>query len=112
MNFFKWHLKKQKSNIVTDETVELMNKIITNLDEEINNLYESYNFSFGKYGINNLPVVLNSIIFFRTNFKDIVLLTKQMISEKDEQQENLNARDVALDLYEFLDHNKDFLPSI
>ncbi len=109
MKFFKRNLKEQKNIVITDEAVEFMNRLITILDEEINNIYEAYNLMSEKYNIYNLPFILNSVLFFKTNIKDIVLATKQMISEKDELQKNLNARTVALHLYDFLDYTKDFL---
>jgi len=109
MKFFKWRFKKPKMISVANENVELMSRIIVILDQETDNLYEAFNFVSEKYSTPNLSFILNSVLFFRTNFKDIVLVTKQMNSEKDEQQKNLTARTLALHLYEFLDDTKDFM---
>lgn len=109
MKIFKRYFERKKSTKISKGTVHLMDGIISSLDEEIKNLEDAINLVSKEYSETELPIVINSFLFFRVIFKDIVLVTEQLIEEKDEQQRNLLIRTVALHLYEFLDDTKDFL---
>lgn len=109
MKIFKRYFERKKRTKISKGTVHQMDGIISSLDEEIRNLEDAIKLVSKEYSETELPIVINSFLFFRVTFKDIVLVTEQLIKEKDEQQRNLLIRTVALHLYEFLDDTKDFL---
>ena len=109
MRFINKYFGRKKSINISKRPVHLMDKIISSLDEDIKNLEDAIKLASKESNTTNLPIVINSFLFFRVTFKDIVLVTEQLIEEKDEQKKNLLIRTVALHLYEFLDDTKDFL---
>lgn len=111
MKIFKKYFERKKSLKISNGTARQMDGIISSLDEQVKNLEDAIDLVSKKYSATDLPIIINSFLFFRVTFKDIVLVTEQLVEEKDEQQRNLLTRTLALHLYEFLDDTKDFLGS-
>ncbi|MEP6676762.1 MAG: hypothetical protein ABJA78_16500 [Ferruginibacter sp.] len=62
-----------------------------------------------KYGEEKLGIFGQGFMFFRINFKDIILTNRQLDNSIDPDEKNLIARTLTLHFYELLDDTKAFL---
>src|SRR5580698_9080721 len=99
----------KKSGGAKDEFTSSMEKVTSLLSEEIQ-VYEAVIVTLNKkYNLDATPPIVNSILFFRISFRDIINAIKQLRNSTAKEDINLNSRSLALHLYEFLDDTKHFL---
>lgn len=56
-----------------------------------------------------VPIILNSMLFFRLTLVDLLTVTTQYHNSKSKHEKNIIIRNLAVHLYEFFDDTKDFL---
>lgn len=83
------------------QTIRLLDKDIERLNTEIQDAKSNTN-------INNLPLIVEQLIFFRVAFKDVLTGSKQLLIADNESDRNFIARTLALHIYEVLDDSKEF----
>jgi len=103
------NLSQRKSEKQTQhEAVINISKTIELLELEIAHLATAVH----EVQINNktddVPILVNQLIFFRIAFKDILTAAKQFISATNETDRNFLTRALALHIYEVVDDSKEF----
>ena len=101
-------MQRRKAEKSTAKFNTTMSSLITLLSNDIEIYQNAVSQMQEQFKTENIPPILNSILFFRITFRDIVSLTKQVITAKEGFDKNVNSRSLALHLYEFLDDTQDF----
>jgi len=106
LNIFK--SRRNKAELSNISAVNIYDGLIKRLDSEIKMLEKAVRVMKKKYKTDELPLLINNLIFFRISFSDILSTVKQIIPAEGKDK-NLLLRSLSLHMYEFLDDTKDFL---
>jgi hypothetical protein len=108
MGYLKSFVKNKQEERLKKGGVSALDSILKYLKEQFSALENGIQLMQRKYNTNETPLILNSLLFFRLTFIDIIGLVKQLQLADNDLNKNLIARNLAVHLYEFLDDTPDF----
>lgn len=101
-------MKRLLSNLILKYflkyTAKKINNHVPKIKNDIENLRAALLVTESKYGTDKEAYnFINSLVFIRLSFMDILILQKRLALTKDKSEENLMARLLSLQLYEFFE---------